>query len=117
MSNINKESQNIFNQIAGVEELSNENAAAVSGGALALSDRPNGKGDRRTLNGGDRNLGRAPGVSGFNNRASWYQVSGNRDWIVWTGKNRTGQSRRLKAGSKNNFPAPFNNNIESAFPA
>ncbi|MBW4561805.1 MAG: hypothetical protein KME32_11745 [Mojavia pulchra JT2-VF2] len=113
MSNINQQSQDPF-AIPGVSNLDQESAAAVSGGALLLSDGFNNRAARRRLNSSDRNLGSRPGVTGFNNKASWYEVTGLRDWIVYTGKNYTGNRRRLIAGTAGNFSGVFNNNIESA---
>ncbi len=116
MSNINQQSQDLF-AIPGVNNLDQESAAAVSGGALQLSSGFNGTGARRTLLGGDRNLGTPPRASGFNNVASWYQVTGSRDWFVYTGFNYTGDRRRLRAGSKGNLSGSFNNTVSSARPA
>ncbi|AKG22634.1 hypothetical protein [Calothrix sp. 336/3] len=108
MSNI--QSQDLF-AIAGVSNIDEESAAAVSGGNLDLSDLRNGGG--RRLN----NLkGRFSSLGGFNNKASWYQLKGNRDWFVYTGKNFTGLRFRIKAGTKGNFAGLANNNIESARP-
>ncbi len=95
-----------------VQDLSHEAAATISGGALDFSDKKDGEGVRRN------NIGRAVASLGsFNNRASWYEVTGKRDWIAYTGENFTGKSRRLKAGTKGNFTGPFNNDIASVKPA
>jgi hypothetical protein len=110
-----KEAQNIFQQIPGLEEITNENAAAVSGGNLILSDFPNGFGISRTLVSSDSNLGLPPNVSGFNNRASWYRITGNYDWVVYTGIARTGTPRLLRRGTRGNLTGVFNNSISSAY--
>ena len=109
MSNINQ-TQDLYS-IELVQDLDHEAAATVSGGALDLSSLRNGDGARLdNLRGRNASLGR------FNNRASWYEVTGNRDWFVYTGENFTGSRRRLAAGSVNNFSGIFNNNVESARP-
>ncbi|MDZ8137867.1 MAG: hypothetical protein RM049_21595 [Nostoc sp. DedQUE04] len=119
MSNINNHGVDMNNQqikdlysIEVVQDLSHEAAATISGGALDLSDGSNGDGARRN------NIGRAvASFRSFNNKASWYEVTGRRDWIVYTGVNFTGKSRRLQAGTKGNFTGTFNNDIASARPA
>ena len=115
MSSIAQKSQNIFQQIPGLEEITDENAAALSGGALILSDLPNGFGIRRTLTTSDSNLGVFPNVIGFNNRASWYRVTGNRDWVVYTGTSTAGTPRLLRRGTSGNLAGIFNNSISSAY--
>ncbi|MEH2205059.1 MAG: hypothetical protein V7K53_13440 [Nostoc sp.] len=119
MSNINKHGVDMNNKqikdlysIEVVQDLSHEAAATISGGGLDLSDGRNGDGARRN------NIGRpVANLGSFNNKASWYQVTGRRDWIVYTGQNFTGKSRRLQAGTKGNFTGTFNNDIASARPA
>ncbi|MEH2415220.1 hypothetical protein [Nostoc sp.] len=118
MSNINKHGVNMNNKqikdlySIDVQDLSHEAAATISGGALDFSDKKDGKGARlNNLRGSFRSLG-----SRFNNRASWYEVTGKSDWIVYTGVNFTGRIRRLKAGTKGNLTGPFDNNIASAMP-
>ncbi|MBW4616640.1 MAG: hypothetical protein KME21_26020 [Desmonostoc vinosum HA7617-LM4] len=118
MSNINNHEVDMNNKqikdlysIEAVQELSHEAAATISGGNLKFSDKKGGKGARRNFRPG---LGIRTFGSSFNNRASWYEVTGKRDWIVYTGVNFTGQLRRLKAGTKGNLTGPFNNNIASA---
>lgn len=111
MTHINTQSQDIF-AIAGVSNLDQEQAASISGGNLDMSNLPNGKGSR--LN----NLrGRYSSLGSFNNKASWYQNKGNRDYIAYTGKNFTGQAYRLRAGQKGNLGGMANNNFESIRPA
>ncbi|MDZ8235970.1 MAG: hypothetical protein RMZ69_02150 [Nostoc sp. ChiQUE01a] len=115
MSNINKHGVDMNNKqiknlysIEAVQDLSYEAAATISGGVLDFSDKKDGEGVRlNNIANARRSLG------SFNNKASWYEVTGRRDWIVYTGPNFTGQSRRLKAGTKGNFTGPFNNNIAS----
>jgi hypothetical protein len=107
MTNINKQSLDLF-AIDGVQDLSSESAAAVSGGTLDMSALYNGQGSRlNNLKGSYRSLG------WFNNIASWYQNKGNRDYIAYTGKNFTGTAYRLKAGTKGNLGGMANNNFES----
>ncbi len=107
MTNITKQSLDLF-AIDGLQDLSNESAAAVSGGNLDMSDLYNGQGYRlNNLKGSYSSLG------SFNNKASWYQNKGNRDYIAYTGKNFTGIGYRLKAGTKGNLGGMANNNFES----
>ncbi|MFN6497055.1 MAG: hypothetical protein RMX65_008630 [Nostoc sp. DedQUE01] len=102
-----------FYSIEAVQDLDHEAAATISGGVLNLSDKKDGKGARlNNLRGNFRSLG-----SRFNNRASWYEVTGRRDWIVYTGINFTGRTKRLKGGTHGNLTGFFNNNIVSARPA
>lgn len=110
MSNINNQTQDLYS-IKLVQDLDHEDAATVSGGALVLSSAFNGRGIRRTFN------GRNPSVGNLNNIASWYNVTGTRDWLVYTGSNFTGRVRRLTAGRAANLPPAFNNVISSARPA
>ncbi|MDZ8186258.1 MAG: hypothetical protein RMX96_15570 [Nostoc sp. ChiSLP02] len=117
MSNINNHGVDMNNKqikdiySIDVQDLDYEAAATISGGALKFFDKKNGIGRRVffTLKVAARSLGN------FNNKASFY-VLGGRDVIVYTGENFTGQSRRLRAGSKGNFNGLFNNNIESFKP-
>lgn len=111
MTHINNQAQDLF-AIDGVQELTSESAAAVSGGTLDLSSLPSGKGSRL-----DNLSGRYSSLGSFNNKASWYQVKGNKDWLAYTGKNFTGQVYRLKAGAKGNLGGNANNNFESVRPA
>ncbi|MEH1840030.1 MAG: hypothetical protein V7L20_14980 [Nostoc sp.] len=102
-----------------VQDLSHEAAATVSGGIIVppppippshldFSDLKDGKGAQlNDIANARRSLGK------FNNKASWYKVTGPIDWIVYTGENFTGKSRRLKANSSGNFTGPFNNDIAS----
>ncbi|WP_445628629.1 hypothetical protein [Nostoc sp. DSM 114167] len=107
----NKQIKDLYS-IEAVQDLDHEAAATISGGALDLSDLKGGKGKRLD------NIGKArPDLGKFNNKATWYEVTGKRDWIVYTGKRFTGASRTLKAGTKGNFIGTFNNSIESAKPA
>lgn len=103
----NKQIKDLYS-IEAVQDLDHEAAATISGGALFLSDKKNGQGQKVSfsLKVAARSLGN------FNNKASFYELVG-RNVIVYTGENFTGKSRRLRAGSKGNFTGPFNNNIES----
>lgn len=106
MLTTDKQSQDL-NQIAGVQDLSYENAAAVSGGVAVLFDRPNLQGRRRVLRRTFRNLGN------FNNRASSIRIRGNHLWSFWTGQNFRGVRVNLGEGGFN-LGGVLNNNIESA---
>lgn len=111
MTHINTQSQDIF-AIAGVSNLDQEQAASISGGNLDMSNYANGQGSRlNDLSGNYYSLG------WFNNKASWYQNKGKRDYIAYTGKNYTGKAYRLKAGTKGNLAGMANNNFESIRPA
>lgn len=104
-----KQSQDL-NQIAGVQDLSHENAAAVSGGAAVLFDGRNRRGARRRFNRrpgqGVRNLGN------FNNRASSVRIDGGEQWGFALGRNFRGVKFILGAGTTN-LGGNRNNNIES----
>lgn len=114
MSSINQ--QDLF-AIPGVNSLDQESAAAVSGGRVTFSDGFNGRGVRRTT-GRDVNLGRPPGVSDFNNRASWYTVPrGGGNWNIYARPNFQGFLGTLRAGTSGNLLNIRNNNIESVRPA
>ena len=95
-----------MNEIAGVEDLCNENAATVSGGVATLTDGFNGRGARLTLRRGARRLGR------LNNRASWINISRGQTWRFWLRRNFRGRSITLRAGARN-LRVPFNNSISS----
>ncbi|RCJ21445.1 hypothetical protein A6770_30420 [Nostoc minutum NIES-26] len=117
MSNINNHGVDMNNKqikdlysIEAVQDLSHKAAATISGGALFLMNDSSGVGTRK-LKKAERSLGP------LNNKASEYVVTGNRDWIVYTGKNFTGDSRRLQVGARGRFTGRFNNNIASARPA
>ncbi|MEH2001685.1 hypothetical protein [Nostoc sp.] len=111
MSNIKNQTQDLHS-IELVQDLDHEAAATVSGGALDLSSLRNGEGSR--LN----NLtGRFSSLGSFNNIASWYEVTGNRNWYAWTGRNFTGTRYLLRAGRKGNLGGNANNNFESVSPA
>ena len=116
MLTTNKQSQNLH-QIAGVQDLSHQNAAAVSGGAAELATGLNGTGERlRFDNGSFRTL------NVFNNRISSFSLAPRAIWRFWTGRNFRGQSVTFQGGTPQqpfinlNTPGlnPFNNNIESA---
>ncbi|MEH2358490.1 hypothetical protein [Nostoc sp.] len=110
MSNINNQTQDLYS-IELVQDLDQETSATVSGGALVLSSNARGEGTRRTFSAArNRSLG------SFNNIASWYEVTGKRDWFVYTGQNFSGRRLRLGAGKSNNLPASFNDDVESARP-
>lgn len=119
MSTTDKQSQDL-NQIAGVQDLNNENAAAVSGGVALLGNCFDFKGRQRKLSAkpgqGFKSLGF------FNNKASSIGITPGEEWSFWTGKNfkaggdTTAVSITLGAGiyNLNEFPFDlFNNDIES----
>ena len=110
MSNINKQTQDLYN-IELVQDLDHEDAATVSGGYLYLSTGYNGTGAETVYSGGDRNL------YPYNNTASWYKVTGSKGWYAYTGKNYTGTRYYLRPYSKGNLYGYENNNFESVRPA
>ncbi|MDZ7955803.1 MAG: hypothetical protein RMY16_18265 [Nostoc sp. DedQUE12b] len=110
MSNINNQTQDLYS-IELVQDVDHEAAATVSGGALILSSLFNGRGTKRTYTGRNSSLGR------LNNIASWFEVTGSRDWFAWTGRNFTGTRYRLRAGRAGDLSGRANNNFESARPA
>lgn len=83
MSSSTKHSKSIFQQIPGLEEITSENAALVSGGNLILYDLPNFRGRSVTIRGSDANLGRPPGVSNFDNKASSLRITDNSTWLLY----------------------------------
>ncbi|MEH1840026.1 MAG: hypothetical protein V7L20_14960 [Nostoc sp.] len=97
-----------FYSIELVQDLDHEAAATISGGVLDLSQLNDGKGARL-----DDIKVATSSLGEFNKTASWYEVTGNKDWIAYTGEKFTGESRRLKAGTKGNFAGTFNNKIKS----
>ncbi|MEH2352811.1 beta/gamma crystallin-related protein [Nostoc sp.] len=121
MSNINNQTQDLYS-IESVQDLDNEAAAIVSGGAfssgkrvlssgtLILWNSPNARGNPIGFSRGKKSLG------AFNNKASSFQVVGNGDWYAFSGKDYKGFKILLRAGKIGNLPGIFNNNIESAVP-
>ncbi|MCC5632166.1 hypothetical protein [Nostoc sphaeroides] len=110
MSHINNQTQDLYS-IELVQDLDHEASATISGGGLDLSTSYNGKGDRvDDLTKGYSSLGY------FNNKVSWYELTGKKDWYAYTGKNFTGTRYLLKAGSKSNLRGYANNNWESVKP-
>lgn len=109
-----KQSQDL-NKIAGVEDLSHENAAAVSGGTMELAGGLDRTGEvRRYERGSFKDL------RGFNNKASSFNIAPGAVWRFWTGKNFTGQSFTSQGADKlqgfTNLTQglkSFNNDIES----
>lgn len=103
----------LLHEIAGVEDLNNENSAAVSGGVALLADKFDlgGRINRVTSTGNLRKLV---------NRASSIVVPAGNIWDFFTGIN--GKGRRIRvAGGKNgrvlnlvSGNIRFNNNIEFA---
>ncbi|MBN4006263.1 hypothetical protein [Nostoc sp. LPT] len=109
MSHINNQTQDLYS-IQLVQDLDHEAAATVSGGALFLSDYPFNTGDQLKISGKYDSFG------SFNNKASWYEVTGDKDWYVYANEYRKGKPYVLKAGTKGNFKDYANNNWESAEP-
>ncbi|MBE9106897.1 hypothetical protein IQ229_18785 [Nostoc cf. edaphicum LEGE 07299] len=94
MSHINNQTQDLYS-IDLVQDLDQEAAATVSGGALILYSHT---GASRIITSSDKNLGAPPGVANFNNVASSYRVTNNQLWYGYTGLHYTG-TRFLLAGS------------------
>lgn len=109
MSHINNQTQDLYS-IELVQDVDHEAAATVSGGALYLSDYYNGKGYQVKLTHAYYSLG------SFNNKASWYNNTGDKDWYVYANKNYDGKPYVLKAHTKGNFYGYADNNWESAKP-
>ncbi|MDZ7955801.1 hypothetical protein [Nostoc sp. DedQUE09] len=109
MSNINKQTQDLYS-IELVQDLDHEAAATVSGGALLLSNYPTNTGEKLTVKGKSYSFGK------YNNKASWYEVKGDKDWYAYSDKNFKGKRYLLKAGTKANLKNDANNNWESAQP-
>ncbi|MBW4616639.1 MAG: hypothetical protein KME21_26015 [Desmonostoc vinosum HA7617-LM4] len=115
MSNINNHGVDMNNKqikdlysIEAVQDLSHEAAATISGGSeLFLGDND---GTGITFRNAKRSLPRP-----VKNKATHYAV-GNGDWIVYSGKNFTGQSRRLESRTRGSFGRRLFMDIESARP-
>lgn len=95
--------------INGLEEISQENAAACSGGRITLYDGANQTGVAVSFVGGAvRNLS----AFGFDNRASSIEITGNQRWRLWVDPNFSSNSREYGTGTANLFGI-FNNSISS----
>jgi hypothetical protein len=108
MSNINKQPQSL-DKIAGVQDISHENAAACSGGALTLWSESNHTGVVRSY------TSSTPDLGSFNNQASSFEVGNNETWRLWTLKNYGGSYATLGGYYKGTI-GPFSgidNNVES----
>lgn len=110
MSHINNQTQDLYS-IELVQDLDHEDAATVSGGTLYISTGYNDTGYDVGLSKGYKSLGY------YNDKVSWYKVTGDKGWYAYTGKNYTGTAYYLKPGSKGNLYGYANNNWESAKPA
>ncbi|MEH2456404.1 hypothetical protein [Nostoc sp.] len=110
MSNINNQTQDL-NSIELVQDLDQEAAATITGGYLYISTGYNGSGSETALGKGYTSLG------GYNNKVSWYKVTGNTGWYAYTGKDYTGKGYYLAPGSGGNLGGYENNNWESVKPA
>ncbi|RCJ21447.1 hypothetical protein A6770_30430 [Nostoc minutum NIES-26] len=115
MSNINNHEVDMNNKqikdlysIEAVQDLSHEAAATISGGSVLFLGQADWRGIK--LRNAKRSLGP------FNNKASVYWVMGSGDWIVYSGKNFKGQSRRLESGSSGRLGHRLYIDIESARP-
>ncbi len=111
MKNINHTSQELHT-IAGVEDLDNQNSAAISGGYALLADGS-------FLSGETSNLGLTSqrNLAQFDNKTSSIAVAPRRTWDFFTGRNFTGRRIRVSGGLNGqvrNLPAAFNNRISSA---
>lgn len=110
MSNINNQTKDIYG-IAEVQELSNETAATCCGGELIVWDGKNFTRDSLVLSGGVKDL------KSFNNRASSLKITGDKIWVLYTGKNFTGNKLRVQGAQFKDLSLfEFNNNIESLRP-
>lgn len=110
MSNINNQIKKLYS-IEAVQDLSQESAAAVTGGAdVTLWSRPGPSGAFLELNSAVRDLR----AYGFANRTSAIQVQNNQTWRFYTGRNFTG--RFFDVGpdeGRGVLPGFIDNNIES----
>ena len=89
-----------------MQDISHENAAACSGGALTLWSEPNYGGIQRTYYSSTPNLG------DLNNQASSFQIyPSNEVWRFYTGINYSGDYATV--AGYGNFALGLNNNVES----
>lgn len=107
MSNINRQSQSL-DQIASVQDISHESAAAYSGGSVTFYDGRNGGFPSLTLLVGRRDLA----TESWANRASSVEISPGQTWRFWTETDYKGNSITLGQGFHNLFQL-YDNNIES----
>ncbi len=111
MSNISNQSQNLYS-IDGVQDLSHESAAAVSGGAdVTLYSGQDFRGRSRGINDGQQRLGN------FDNITSSVKVDGKvnkKVWRFYKDPGFRGASFDVGPGqSRSSLPPGFNNNISS----
>ena len=106
----NDKPQNL-NEIIGVEDLDNENAAAVSGGFALLTTGTLFRGGRRVLSGKPGTI--FNGLRPLNNRVSSIGISPGERWRFWVRRNRRGRSRTFGPGVYNLIGSD-NNNFASA---
>jgi hypothetical protein len=107
MNNITQQSLEL-NTIAGVEDLSNENAATIQGGwDLIAYDGLNGKGSVL----GKFNFGKSVLSPGGNNKISSVRINAGR-WKFSDGFYGTGESQRIRKTGLFNFGS-LNNRISS----
>jgi Beta/Gamma crystallin len=114
MSSSTKQSKSIFQQISGLEEITSENAALISGGDLILYNLPNFRGRSVIIKGSDANLGKPPGVRDFDNKASSLRITDNGTWSLYDLINFRGRFISLR-GRTNipNIRGRLNNSISS----
>jgi hypothetical protein len=109
MSNINNQSQDLYG-IAGVEDLSHENAAACSGGTAILFTGGEYDQPIATLTGGESaDLGLLGGLA---NRASSILINEG-VWTFWTRTNFRGDKITLGPGAYTLRGTTFDNDIDS----
>ncbi|MBW4510793.1 MAG: beta/gamma crystallin family protein [Scytonematopsis contorta HA4267-MV1] len=111
MLDISNQSQKLYS-IDGVQDLSHESAAAISGGAdVTLYSDKRFRGKSREINDGQRKLG------GFDNITSSIKVDGKinkKVWRFYKDPDFKGASFDIGPGqSLSHLPAGFNNRISS----
>jgi hypothetical protein len=100
-----------------VEDISLEDAAALSGGTITLYNGPNQTGTSATFSGSVINLA----TFNVDNIASSVKIIGNQTWKLWVNPNFTGASQTFSASSTGggdavtltNFIGGFNNTFSS----
>lgn len=110
MSNINNQNKELYS-VEAVQDLSQECAAAVTGGAdVVLWSQPGPGGTPLEVNSAIQDLG----TYGFANRTSAIQVLNNQTWRFYAGRNFTGQYFDVGPDTgRGVLPSFIDNNIES----
>jgi hypothetical protein len=109
MSNINKQPQSL-DKIAGVQDISHENAAACSGGLITLWTGYNQSGTAKSY------TADTPDVSSFRNIFSSFAVEAGTTYRLYTGINYSGSYATLGGGPtgyRGNLGIGIDNNVES----